>query len=84
MTNDQIEARTLDDGDLEGFARRIANNAIQSAEISDKAAVYCGQLFREHIVAEAKLILQAVVAHERSMARARVRARSRVANGPGF
>lgn len=59
--------RTLNDDDLEGFARRVANNAIQSAEIKDQAAVYCGHLFREHIVTEALAMLKTVVQHERMM-----------------
>lgn len=70
MTADEIAARTLNDSDLEGFARRIANNAIQSAEINDKAAIYCGHLFRDHIIAEATAMLKTVVQHERAMAKA--------------
>jgi len=56
---------TLNEADLAGFASRVANNAIQSAEISDKAAVYVGHLFREHIRAEALSMLKTVVQHER-------------------
>ena len=60
--------RTLNEADLEGFARSVANNAIQSAEIADKAAVYAGHLFREHIYAEALSMLRTVVQHERQQA----------------
>lgn len=60
--------RTLNEKDLEGMARRIANNAIQTAEIKDAAAVYAGQLFREHIYAEALMMLKTVVQHERQQA----------------
>lgn len=56
------------DDDLQGIARRIANNAIQSAEISHKAAVYSGHLFREHIYTEALAMLRTVALHERQRA----------------
>ena len=62
------EDRTLNEVDIEGFARRVANNAIQSAEIDDKAAIYCGHLFREHIRLEALSMLKVVVLHERQQA----------------
>lgn len=64
----EVIDRTLTNADLEGFARRVANNAIQSAEIADKAAVYCGHLFREHVYAEALYMLRTVVQHERQEA----------------
>ena len=69
MTPDEKAERTLNDSDLEGFANRVANNAVQSAEIANKAAVYCGHLFREHIKTEALAMLKTVVQHERMMAR---------------
>lgn len=69
MTEDEKTARTLNDGDLEGFANRVANHAIQDAEIANKAAVYCGHLFREHIVTSALAMLKTVVQHERMMAK---------------
>jgi hypothetical protein len=64
----EVTDRTLLNADLEGFARRVANNAIQSAEIADPAAVYCGHLFREFIYAEALSMLRTVVQHERQEA----------------
>lgn len=71
MTLEEIEARTLNDADLEGFARRVANYAIESAEAREPAAVYCGHIFREHIITEAFQMLKTVVQHERNMAKAR-------------
>lgn len=65
------DERTLTDADLEGFARRVANNAVQSAEVDNQAAVYCGHLFREHIFSEALLMLKTVVLHERQQAHGR-------------
>ncbi len=53
------------DDDLQGIARRVANNAISSAEISDPAAVYCGHLFRDHIYRSALEMLRTVALHER-------------------
>jgi hypothetical protein len=64
----EVTDRTLTYADLEGFARRVANNAVQSAENVDKAAVYCGHLFREHIYTEALYMLCTVVQHERQEA----------------
>lgn len=54
-------ARTLNDTDLQEIARRIANNAIQSAEASNKAAVHVGHLFCEHVYIEALAMLRLVV-----------------------
>lgn len=56
------------DDDLQGIARRVANNAISSAEASDKAAVYCAHLFRDHIYNEALAMLRTVALHERQRA----------------
>lgn len=56
------------DGDLQGIARRVANNAISSAEVSDRAAVYCGHLFRDHIYNAALEMLRTVAMHERQRA----------------
>lgn len=60
--------RTLNESDLEGFARRICNNAVQEAEIRNKAAVYASHLFREAIRIEALAMLKTVVQHERQQA----------------
>ena len=60
--------RTLNEADLEGFARRIWNNARQSAEIDNKAAVYSGFLFRDAVIQEALSMLRIVVLHERMQA----------------
>lgn len=69
MDAEEKAVRTLNDDDLDGFANRVANNAIQSAEVADKAAVYCGHLFRQHIKDEALAMLKTVVQHERMMAK---------------
>lgn len=69
MTSEEKAARTLNDSDLEGFANRVANHAIQDAEIANKAAIYCGHLFRAHIIASALAMLKTVVQHERMMAK---------------
>lgn len=58
-------AKDFTDDDLQGLARRIANNAVQSAEIDNKAAVYAGGLFREHIFSAALEMLRTAVLHER-------------------
>lgn len=56
------------DDDLAGMARRIANNAIQSAENTNPALIGYGHQWREHIVAEAHYMLRTVVMHERQRA----------------
>jgi hypothetical protein len=61
-------AKDFTDDDIQGMARRVANNAIRSAEASDRAAVYAGHLFRDHIYNEALLILRSVALHERQRA----------------
>ena len=53
------------DDDLQGIARRVANNAVSAAEIENPAAVYCGHLFRDHIYNAALEMLRTVALHER-------------------
>lgn len=62
------EDRTLTEPDLEGFARRTWDSARQDAEIKDKAAIYCGHLFRDAVIAETLSMLKTVVQHERQQA----------------
>lgn len=69
MNAEEKAARTLNDADLEGFATRLANFAIEDAEAHNRAAVYCGHLFREHIKRQALAMLKTVVQHERMMAK---------------
>lgn len=63
-----MDDRTLTEADLEGFARRVTNNAIQAAETKDRAAVYASHLFRDEIYREALTMLKTVVLHERQQA----------------
>lgn len=58
-------AKDFNDDDLAGMARRVANNALQSAEVSNEAAIYCGHLFRDHIYNAALEMLRVVALHER-------------------
>jgi hypothetical protein len=62
------EDRTLNDEDLEGFARRIAIFARQSLEVKDKTWVYLPS-FQKEVTAEALAILKTVVLHERMQAK---------------
>lgn len=68
MTQPIDQAKDFTDDDIQGIAHRVANNAVQSAEIADKAAVYCSHLFREHIYAAALEMLRTVALHERQRA----------------
>lgn len=54
----------LNDDDLEGIARRIADNARRSLEATDKTWVYMPS-FRNEVIREAFQMLQTVVLHER-------------------
>lgn len=56
------------DDDLLGMAQRIANNAIQTAEILNPALVGYGHHWREHIITEAHYMLRTAVMHERQRA----------------
>jgi len=58
-------ARDFTDDDLAGMARRIANNGIQSAEISTPEIIGYGHYYREHVELAALEILRAVALHER-------------------
>lgn len=62
-----VEGKSLNDDDLAGFARRIANHAISDAESKDKAAVYCSHLFRSSIEEWALAILKSAVQHEQML-----------------
>lgn len=68
MTNKVDTSKDFTDDDLQGIARRVANNAVQSAESADRAAVYCGHLFRDHVYASALEMLRTVALHERQRA----------------
>lgn len=61
-------AKDFVDDDLSGIAHRIANNAIQSAEIENRGLVGLGHHWREHIIKEAHYMLRTVVVHERQRA----------------
>lgn len=62
-----VTARTLNDNDLAGYARRIAFGARQHLEATDPTWVYLPS-FDEAVIAEATLILKSVVQHERQQA----------------
>lgn len=61
-------AKDFVDDDLDGIAHRIANNAIQAAEIANPALIGLGHYWREHIIKEAHFMLRTVVMHERQRA----------------
>jgi hypothetical protein len=56
------------DDDLQGAARRVANNATQNAEIEHRALTGYSHYYREHIVAAALEMLRTVALHERQRA----------------
>lgn len=61
-------SKDFTDDDIQGLARRVANNAVQSAEVQHRAAVYAAGLFRESIYAAALEMLRTAVMHERQRA----------------
>jgi hypothetical protein len=56
-------ARTLNDADLEGYARRVADYARSALEAKDKTWAYLPS-FRDEVAAEVLAMLKTVVLHE--------------------
>ena len=61
-------SKDLTGADLDGFARRIAYQAIDAATAANPAARYVSRLFQDAIIAEARSMLARVVLHERQRA----------------
>lgn len=68
MTNSVDTSKDFTDDDLQGIARRVANNATQSAEIEHRALVGYGHYYQEHIYVAALEMLRTVAMHERQRA----------------
>lgn len=60
--------KDFEGADLDGIARRIANQAISSAQAKEPHSIHMAHLFREHIIDWARLYLGTVVVHERARA----------------
>lgn len=65
----ESDDRTLNEEDLAGFGRRIADGARSSLEAADVSWRYLPS-FRDAVAAEATAILKTVVLHEREQAKA--------------
>jgi hypothetical protein len=68
MTPEEIESRTLNDADLEGFGRRVADHAREDLEAADITWRYM-PCFRDAVAKAAADMLKIVVTHERGMAK---------------
>jgi len=66
MSEPLDEKKDLKGTDLDGFAHRVAYQAIDAAEAANPAARYASDLFRDAIISEARSMLGTVIRGDRS------------------